>query len=37
MRPGGEDKKGEKEYDVWNPRVSGCGGGELKELLAFGE
>ena len=27
--------KEKPEYDGWDPRVSWCGGGELKEVLGF--
>ena len=36
-RPVERMRKEEEEYDVWDPRVSGCGGGELKKRLQFGE
>ncbi|KAG2548885.1 hypothetical protein PVAP13_9KG205085 [Panicum virgatum] len=36
-RPVERMRKEEEEYDVWDPRVSGCGGGELKKQLQFGE
>ena len=30
-------RKEEEDDDGWDPCVSGCGGGEVNELLGFGE
>jgi len=37
QRPVGRMRKEEEDDDGWDPCVSGCGGGEVNELLGFGE
>jgi len=37
QRPVGRMRKEEEDDDWWDPCVSGCGGGEVNELLGFGE
>ena len=37
VRPVGRVRKEKEEDDLWDPHMSGWGGGKLKELLRFGE